>query len=363
MVLMAIDHASLFIAHKHSGEFWGLALPQYQTALEFLTRFVTHLCAPGFFFLTGVGMMLFAHSRRELGWTEQAIRRHYIKRGLLLIVLQLFVENPAWAMGPISDVGPQPPGGGGSVIFHFGVLYGLGAAMIVSVLLLRFSAKVLIGISILAVLVTQALIPGPENVGTLYSPLIRLLLVPGHTNLVQVFYPLVPWVGLAIFGLVFANLILSDPAAATRKAVMIGASFLLLFLVVRFGGGFGNIHPAEGSGWIAFLNVTKYPPSLAFVLLALGIDLLLLAFFSRVVLVAKRWIQPLLVFGQTALFFYIAHLYLYAVMGLILFRTKGTTIAWMYLYWALGLLILYPLCVQYRKFKQGKAPESVWRFF
>lgn len=95
MILMAIDHASYFIAHTHVSEFWGIPLPQYQSALPFLTRFVTHFSAPGFFFLMGVGMILFADSRRKLGWTKNAIRKHFILRGLLLIAMQIFIETPA----------------------------------------------------------------------------------------------------------------------------------------------------------------------------------------------------------------------------------------------------------------------------
>jgi uncharacterized membrane protein len=363
MILMALDHASLFIAHKHSAEFWGQPLPNYAGALPFLTRFVTHFCAPGFFFLMGIGMMLFAASRRQLGWTDSAIRKHFLTRGALLIVLQLFIENPAWVMGPAAELGSQPPGGGSSVMLHFGVLYGLGASMIVCAFLLRLNAIVLACISLLAVLLTQALIPGPDKVAELYSPLARLLLIPGHTNIVQVFYPLLPWLGLAVFGLIFARWILDNPAAVPRKAALIGAGFLLLFLLVRLTAGFGNIHPVNNSTWITFLNVTKYPPSLAYILLTLGVDLLLLALFAGIVTTLRRWAKPLFVFGQTALFFYLAHLYLYAVMGLTITPAGGTSLGWMYAYWAGGLVLLCLLCIRYRKFKHATAPNSVWRFF
>ncbi len=363
MILMAVDHASFFIAHKHPAEFWGQPLPEYPGALPFLTRFVTHFCAPGFFFLMGIGMMLFAESRRQLGWTDSAIRKHFLMRGALLIVLQLFIENPAWILGPAAELGTRPPGGGSEVLLHFGVLYGLGASMIVCAFLLRLNAIVLVCISLLAVLLTQALIPGPENVAELYSPLPRLLLIPGHTNIVQVFYPLIPWVGLAVFGLIFARWIVANSASIPRKAALIGVGFLVVFLLVRLAGGFGNIHTVNFSSWITFLNVTKYPPSLAYILLTLGLDLLLLALFARIVTRLEHWAKPLFVFGQTALFFYLVHLYLYALMGLTIAPAGGTSLSWMYAYWAGGLVLLYLLCVRYRTFKQSTAPNSVWRFF
>src|SRR5436190_4841829 len=125
MVLMSLDHANYFVAREHGrGEFWFLPLPTYSDALTFLTRFVTHFSAPGFFFLMGAGMSLFAASRRRLGWTEGAISRHLLVRGALLIVLQLAVENRAWPLG-------LPPGVPDIFSLYFGVLYGLGAAMIV----------------------------------------------------------------------------------------------------------------------------------------------------------------------------------------------------------------------------------------
>jgi hypothetical protein len=94
--------------------------------------------------------------------------------------------------------------------------------------------------------------------------------------------------------------------------------------------------------------------------LTLGVDLLLLALLARGRL--ARWGQPLLVFGRSPLFFYIAHLYLYGLIGLAL-GPRGTGVAPMYLYWLLGLAILYPLCWLYGRFKQRQPPDSPWRLF
>jgi uncharacterized membrane protein len=96
MILMALDHASFFIARMHSREFWGTALPDYASALPFLLRLVSHLCAPGFFFLMGVGMALMAAARCRDGWSHGRLTRFFLVRGALLIGMQLLVENPAW---------------------------------------------------------------------------------------------------------------------------------------------------------------------------------------------------------------------------------------------------------------------------
>jgi uncharacterized membrane protein len=96
MILMALDHAQFFIAKIHPLEYWGEPLPQYQNVVSFLSRLGAHLCAPGFFFLMGIGMALFAESRRQREWPETRITRHFFLRRLLLLFLQQFVVNPAW---------------------------------------------------------------------------------------------------------------------------------------------------------------------------------------------------------------------------------------------------------------------------
>ena len=95
MVLMAIDHASYFVARVHALEFWGAPLPVYSDACWFWTRWVTHPVAPGFFFLMGAGIALFADARHRSGWGEGRITRFFAIRGALLICLQMLIENPA----------------------------------------------------------------------------------------------------------------------------------------------------------------------------------------------------------------------------------------------------------------------------
>ncbi|HZQ10901.1 MAG TPA: hypothetical protein VFD70_30280 [Anaerolineae bacterium] len=103
---------------------------------------------------------------------------------------------------------------------------------------------------------------------------------------------------------------------------------------------------------------------LTFLLLALGINLSLLYAFSRPALeILTRRLSPLIVFGTTPLFFYLTHLYLYGFIGRVFFPNGTPTIPAMYPWWLLGLVILYPLCLLYGKFKTGRGADSVWRFF
>jgi uncharacterized membrane protein len=351
MIAMALDHANFFIARAHSpGERWSDPLPRYESALAFLTRFVTHLAAPGFFFLLGASVVLFAESRGQLGWSYGAIARKLIVRGLLLIALQLLVENPAWQLGGPFRLTPV----------YIGVLYALGGAMIVGALLVSLSAPMLLVIGLAAIAATHLLLPAPNQAFAAIAPLARLLLIPGLTAPIVVNYPLIPWLGIACLGMAFGRWLLADRSGAYRWSLLIGTVCLLSFAAVRSFGGFGNIRPIEGAGWVAFLNVVKYPPSLAFTLLTLGVDLAMLGLLARAGDAITGWGRPLLAFGQNPLFFYIAHLYLYGLIGLAI-DPNGIGIARMYPFWLVGLVILYFLCRWYGTFKQRQAPKSLWR--
>lgn len=360
IALMAIDHANAFIAGKHSGEFWGVPLPVYTGAVPFLTRWITHLAAPGFFFLLGVGIVLLAEARREAGWEHGRTFKHLALRGLFLILAQQLIENPAWLLGQIFKVGAQVtivPGTDTDIWLHFGVLNALGFALIAATLLLRYQAwaNALLGVTLIGV--TLLILPSADAAMDPASWVMRFLFVPGRTGMMQVYYPIIPWCGVAALGVAFGQLLLKDPARTFRLALPLGLAGLLLFVVARLTG-FGAVHGIESAGWIGFLNVTKYPPDLPFLAVTLGIDLLLLWGLSRCPAVLLcRWLE---VFGGTALFFYFLHLYVYLLLGLG-FR-QGTGYGMLYAGWGVGLVILYFACRWYRGFKRGTPIDSLWRF-
>jgi len=366
MVIMAIDHASYFVAKVHYFEFWGVALPRSPDTISFVTRFVTHICATGFFFLMGAGMIFFLNSRRDVGWTEAKITRFFLTRGLILVLLQFFLENPAWLIGLLSDksqalTSVTIPGGGEEIRFFFGVLYALGMSMVVWSLLLRFKSSIILALSFTSILLTQILIPSAGKAEKLYSPILRALLIPGQTGITQVLYPLIPWLGIAGLGIVFGRALIKNRQNAHQWMLIAGMSSVILFLIVRALESFGNIHSPQGTSLVAFLNLTKYPPSLAFILLFMGLNCLLLYFLKKWETALKKWAKPLLIFGQTALFFYIVHLYLYAFIGIAF--PQGTGYGLLYLIWLGGLVALYPLCFLYRRCKRKTSPDSIWRFF
>jgi len=93
MIFMAIDHTNAFVSRQHSSEFWNGAISTYDSTFAFFTRWIAHLCAPGFFFLMGAGIYWFASSRQEAGWTEGQVMRHTASRGLAIFLVGQFFET------------------------------------------------------------------------------------------------------------------------------------------------------------------------------------------------------------------------------------------------------------------------------
>jgi uncharacterized membrane protein len=243
----------------------------------------------------------------------------------------------------------------------FGVLYCLGATMIVGTLLVQLPTKWLVGLSTLFIVSTELLLPDARSGSVEYAPVLRLWLLPGYTPEIFVVYSVMPWLGVAGLGMAYGRWLKEDREQAYRWALWLGAAALLLFIPVRLLGGFGNIRPVQGDGWIGFLNMVKYPPGITFLLLTLGGDLLLLSLFARAAERAKVGLRLLAVFGRTPLFFYVTHLYLYGYMGQWI-DSEGIGISRMFPYWLLGLAILFPVCWLYGEFKHNRSPHSLWRF-
>jgi len=367
MIFMAIDHVSMFAAGVHFSEYWGVELPDYGDAWWMFTRVISHLCAPGFFFLMGMGMHFFFVSRRDRGVSNGTIMKHFALRGLLLVVLEVFVVMPTWILGTLdkflNDNLPDipVPGAGGSFFFVWGVLASLGVAMMVCGPLMRLSGKATLALAIVLAVVSQAAVPDASRSGEAMGIVMRFLFVAGQEGPIVMNYPVAPWLSVCLFGIAYGHAVRAAPEKTLRLSGVAGVALLLAFALVRAGEGFGTHHAIPGEGLVAFFTLAKYPPSLAYLLLALGAN----ACFLAVILRAQRWLDGpahvLLVFGRVPLFFYIAHLYLYAFLGQAL--PGDTHLPGLYAVWVVGLAMLYPACVRYERFKHGKPEDSLWRMF
>jgi uncharacterized membrane protein len=353
IAFMALDHANLFVAHKHPvAEIWDGTFPVYYGSLAFLTRWVTHLAPAGFFLLMGVGMALLARSRRARGDRWWAVSGHFGIRGLVLVAVQLLIVNRAWELSP----------GGWGVKTYIGVLCALGGTMILSSLLVWLKPAYLLLIAAALMIGIEFLHPGLGMWNEVsHDPLNVILFRPGGDADLFCFYPVLTWLELVVLGQAVGHWLADDPRKAFRRVWKMGVAFLLAFVVVRLPDGFGNIRPRMSDSWIDLLNPVKYPPSMAYTLMTTGVNLLLLWALSQAKTWAQRVLQPLALFGRTPLFFYVLHLFLYAVLGRLL-APNGTSIPAMYPVWLLGLLILFPLCLLYGRLKRWRPAHFVLRF-
>ncbi|MDW7678492.1 MAG: heparan-alpha-glucosaminide N-acetyltransferase domain-containing protein [Bacillota bacterium] len=351
MILMALDHANMLLSKGSSSEFWGGPLPRSEDSLAFFTRFVTHLCAPGFFFLMGIGMVYFWHSRSERGWSLQQIRHYFAKRGALIVAIH-------FAMSILFAI-PSLIAGRFGIVYN--VLYILGFSMIAAAWFLQMPISLLTFLCTGALLLPEFVLGEPSTFGTPVHPLMRLLTVPGYMGNSVVLYTFFPWFGLTLLGIISGRLMMKNHQAFFRRLPLISASALGLFMALRLLNVFGNLRPMEGTGWMAFLQLTKYPPSLTFMLMMIGVNLGLLYVLDKMPADMLKPQHPLLVFGRSALFFYVIHHFVFIAMmyaGL-----RNLPLRAMYPFWILGVLITYPLCRRYAAFKHKKPAESLWHFF
>lgn len=367
MIVMALDHASAFIARQHSAEFWAGAMSAYSSAFPFITRWITHICAPGFFFLMGAGIYWSMARRLEGGASPGGIIRRTFWRGCAIFLTGQLLEGPAMFIqtllkppaASLSQISAPPPTDGTEPYWGLVTLSGLGMVMMASSLLLRLRPWTWLVVSALCVLATNSLLPASGRPGSWVE---AVLLAPGMVEHLVVVYPVIPWLAGTAAGLYFAFWWRSNPELASRRVWIPGIVLLLGGLALRAAGGWGNIRLPRDSGWIEFLNNVKYPPSLVFWTVSLGLDLLLLALLVRLPESWKSARSPLIVFGQTPLFFYIAHFYLLAACAL-LFFIEPASLEGAYAAWVAVVAALYPVCVWYRRFKLSKPAESLWRLF
>jgi uncharacterized membrane protein len=273
------------------------------------------------------------------------IMAHFWVRGAFLILLQFLVENPLWKEGPGFFPGT-----------FIGVLAALGGTMILGSFLFRLNPIALLILTLGLLLGTEWLHPDPALWNRISHDAWKLvLLYSGGNGELWSTFTVLPWLELVTFGMLFGHWLLADEKKAYQKGLWIGIVFLVLFAIIRSADGFGNIRPREGDTWIDFLNVVKYPPSLTFTFLTMGVNLLVLWGFSKAGQRLQSASRPLVAFGSAPLFVYVLHLYLYMRMGRI-FEPFGTSLPVMYLYWLAGLAILYLPALWYGRFKQSKTP-------
>ncbi len=366
MVLMALDHTRDFFSNIH---FQPEDLSQTFGAL-FATRFITHFCAPVFSLLAGTGAYL-AVSR---GKTVQQISRFFWTRGLWLVFLEFSVVGFSWTF---------------SVPWHFAaVIWALGCSMIVMSALVRLPMRWIAAFGIIMI-AGHNLLDGikPESLGSfaglwmvLHSP--GMLWIKPPTFGVLIFYPLVPWIGVMACGYALGPLL--QRPDRSKLAFRLGTALTLAFFVLRAFNLYGNgtagyffsvgpwkSQPDLAHTAISFFNVEKYPPSLDYLLITLGLALVVLSWFDR-------WkpdglvSRVLLVYGRVPMFYYVLHLYLIHILAIVVGEFSHQPVSWLwhggigvptpegyghglpfiYLIWITVVAILYLPCRWFMNFKR-----------
>ena len=205
------------------------------------------------------------------------------------------------------------------------------------------------------VLHTLALPPGADH------PVREILAQPDKYGWLAVNYPVLPWLGVMGLGCGVGFLVGGRPERTGRLFLFLGLLPLGLWLPVRLMGGYGNLTPYQGGDWRDLMLMSKYPPSLVFLMWTLGGMALAIAVHHRLAdrLRPARFRSLVTLFGQTPLFFYVVHLMLYRALGLLPFLRSSLAAG--YLAWLVGLAVMGPLCYGYRALKR-RHPRSVLQY-
>jgi uncharacterized membrane protein len=366
IVIMAIDHVRDFFMVSNVQD--PMAQPDVPPGL-YLTRWVTHFCAPVFVFLAGTsaGLMAGRKSRHELA-------AFLAKRGLWLVFVEVAIISTAYTFSPFEGV----PEVGGQTLLALQVIWAIGASMVV------LAGAQYLGVRTCAV-IGAAIVLGHNAFDAIWP---RGDLLAGNDPLwygletqssasvgpfLLVFaYPLVPWIGVMLLGYGTAGIFKRAPKERDALLIKAGLAMIIGFFLLRASNLYGdpNLWQVQETGVLAtifdFMNVTKYPPSLLFLLITLGPMALLCAHADRM----RGWLKDTLVmFGRVPFAFYIAHWYLIRLGSLALATFQGyepeqmmtfffffpadygVSLPWIYLVWLLVLAILYPFCKWFAELK------------
>jgi uncharacterized membrane protein len=313
MIVMALDHVRDFI---HRAAMSGSPTDlKVTTPVLFLTRWVTHVCAPVFMLTAGLGAYFYwkhsDRSRAQLSW-------FLVSRGAWLIVLELTVMQLAYNF--------DAPGG--YPVFML-VLWVLGACMVL------LAGLVWVPITVLAVLSSATIVLHHLLDGVQAWHLVHQVSVFQFAGLTVIApYTLIPWVAVMALGFCLGPIFERGEAERRRILIGAGAGMTIAFVIVRGLNVYGDPAPwsAQPSAvytLLSFLNTTKYPPSLSFLLMTLGPALLALAWFDRL---RFSRANPLIVFGRVPLFYFVLHFFVAHAIAVALALVHYGSAAWSFMF-------------------------------
>ncbi len=305
ILLMLLDHVrETFFLHRQVSDPMNVDITD--PAL-FFSRTLAHLCAPVFVLLTGLSAYLYGEKYQG----KRDVSAFLFKRGLFLVVLEFTLVNFAWTF-------QLPPS-----VIYMQVIWAIGVSMIALAALVWLPRPMLLVLGLV-------IIAGHNLLDTLHFPVDSRMHVPwailhdrgwiefSDSLRLRTSYPVLPWIGVIALGYCMGPWFARSASAAARQRYLLlaGTGALLGFVVLRFLNGYGEApwvsHDHATQSLMSFFNITKYPPSLLFLALTLGVGLLLLLGFERAR--QRTWITTLAVFGAAPMFFYLLHLYVLKVL-------------------------------------------------
>lgn len=363
MIIMALDHIRDYF-HADAFVFDPVDLDKTNVLL-FFTRWITNFCAPVFVMLAGTSAFLAGRRR-----TQKQLSAFLLTRGLWLVFLELVVVNFAWFF---------------NIHFSFAILaviWALGVSMMVLAALIHLprTAILITGIVLVAGhnLLDNFHVPGSGPEAVAWAVLHETRAFAFGSWHFMTIYPLLPWIGLMALGYCMGWLYQQniDPAKRKRLLWQTGSACLLLFILLRSINVYGDLIPWSRQStpvfsFLSFINVTKYPPSLDYVLLMIGPALLFLAFTEKPL---NRVARIISVYGRVPFFYYMIHIFLIHITAL--FAAEWSGYSWkamtgftnwvnydprlqgygfslgvVYLIWIGTVTVLYPLCSRYDRYK------------
>ena len=358
IVLMALDHTR---------DFFGATGPNPRDITDpavFLTRWITHFCAPTFILLAGVSAYLYGSHRRSTGQLSWFL----LTRGLWLVFIEFTLVRFGWNLN--FDL----------KLFFAGVIWVIGASMIVLAGLVTLPERVIAAIALIMI-AGHNLLDGIRaerfgNLGWLWNVLHQpALLHIGEQSEFFVVYALVPWAGVMAMGYALGPVFKLDPAVRRHNLLWTGTALTAGFVLLRATNIYGDPAPwgVQNSSFatlLSFINCEKYPPSLLYLMMTLGPALVLFALFEHVHGRIANWLTT---FGRVPFLFYVVHLpVIHALAVGLAWLTLGDAdfmfggavppkppgyglgLPGIYALWLLMLVMLYPLCHWFAALKRSR---------
>jgi uncharacterized membrane protein len=365
MIIMALDHVRDYF---HADAFLYDPLDLNRTSvLLYFTRWITHFCAPIFVMLAGTSAFLSGQRK-----SKKELAAFLVKRGIWLVILEETAVNFSWFFNIHFS------------FFILGVIWVLGLAMICLAGLIFLPGKWILGIGLLMVFGHNLL----DNVhfnennlgGFLWGAVHeRKVFAIGETHIMEG-YHLIPWVGVMAIGYCLGSIFANGFDQSRRKKILLqlGIGSWLLFIILRSINVYGDLHPwtTQVSGvrsFLSFINISKYPPSLDYLLVTEGFAFLFMALTENI---SNRLTRIISVYGRVPMFYYILHIWLIHLLALLLvvlqghpwtdmisittwvdgmpnLKGYGLSLAGVYIVWITVVALLYPLCKKYDHYKSS----------